>query len=287
MYPGNVDDFSAFWAHYAPEVGVSSAGPPDPRLSDPASLADDDSDASFDAAAPTTNATGSAAASDDGGGDDDDPHARGECAYATARVGGHLDVRAVQNDLARSWPGLGYADYAAYADAVHARWTGEGVGWDHLLDNHLGLLWPHAALDTLVAPLSASATPFRAHVSDGPDEPAGSGSVWSAGVGGEGIEFHGTFDFTAFPSNMPGMDYCGSPSVPGARERTARDRCAEDNDSDNKAGCSSSATATASSSLALSPPTAAAVAAAEAKRSRATATAAAMREAKARLQQED
>jgi hypothetical protein len=29
-------------------------------------------------------------------------------------------------------------DWSGYADAVHARWTGNDYGWDHLLDNHLG-----------------------------------------------------------------------------------------------------------------------------------------------------
>ena len=45
--------------------------------------------------------------------------------------------------------------------------------------------------------------------------------MWTAGVGGQGVEFHGTFDFSVFSSDLGGMDYCAAPSVAGAAARLA------------------------------------------------------------------
>ena len=83
-FPGDdVDDFAAFFAHYARGVTVSSSGP---------------------------------------------QGAGADCAYATARAGGNLDVRLVSNPRARAAPGRTVADWAQYAQSVHEHWTGEQGG---------------------------------------------------------------------------------------------------------------------------------------------------------------
>ena len=136
---------------------------------------------------------------------------------ARARVRAQTDylaeLRVVEPPAAARVGALGsVADYADYVDAVHAKWTGDGRGWDRWLDSHFGVQVTSGALDALVGPLRARNISWAARVGA---ERVGGGddSLWTGGVSGQGFEFHGTIDFSEISRNTSGMDYCASPTL--------------------------------------------------------------------------
>jgi hypothetical protein len=50
---------------------------------------------------------------------------------------GNVVVRAVESPSARVGA-MSVSMWEGYAEAVHARWVGDNVGWDRILDNHFG-----------------------------------------------------------------------------------------------------------------------------------------------------
>ena len=139
----------------------------------------------------------------------------------------YAEIRVVQNPSARTgaWT---VEDYGAYVKDVHARWTGQNRGWDRWLDNHLGLEVSGDAgrLDRYVALLDARNISFRAKMGG---VQSGSwnnthGSLWTAGSGAQGVELHGTFDWSVLDANSTvGMDYCPRPRRPARRALRGRD----------------------------------------------------------------
>ena len=146
----------------------------------------------------------------------------GYCAYATTALGGQVDVRAVEAPSARSGA-RSVAMWTGYVRAMHERWTGFDVGWDRFLDGHLGLeISGGTALDELVGPLRALNVSFRAHAGAAgmTGEAVSTGSLWTGGVGAQGFELHGSFDWSTLSAvGTTGMDYCGTPSAAGAPRR--------------------------------------------------------------------
>ena len=157
-------------------------------------------------------------AGDDGadGADDDDSFAGEQlCRWASVNLNGFLaDLRAIESPAARVGA-RSVEMWSGYADALHARWTGDDAGWDRLLDNHVGFEVAHGFLDEFVDGLRAHNISFRAH-----SDNQGIGSIWTGGIGGQGVELHGIFDFSVLDkTDITDMDYCASPALLGATKR--------------------------------------------------------------------
>ena len=63
---------------------------------------------------------------------------------------------------------------------------------------------------------------FRAHAGAAgmTGEAVSTGSLWTGGVGAQGFELHGSFDWSTLSAvGTTGMDYCGTPSVAGVATR--------------------------------------------------------------------
>ena len=83
-------------------------------------------------------------------------------------------------------------------------------GWDRYLDFHMGVWCSRPEyLDRIGPKLCETGVGFHTHRGSGDI-----GSIWSAGVGSMGVEFHGSFDGTFFnESDLTSIDYCTSDST--------------------------------------------------------------------------
>ena len=134
------------------------------------------------------------------------------CRWASINLGpGNVILRAVEAPSART----GVVDvkmFAGYAETLHAKWTAENVGWDRLLDNHIGFQVSALPLDKFIPKLREQNVSFRAHRHDGDDL----GSIWTGGLEGQSVELHGEFDWSVLSeAHTTTMDYCASPAVAG------------------------------------------------------------------------
>ena len=69
----------------------------------------------------------------------------------------------------------------------HSALLGCNTGWDRYLDHHLGVWCEEPAkLDKIAPKMCEAGVGFHAHSGTG-----NVGSIWSSGVGGLAIEFHG------------------------------------------------------------------------------------------------
>ena len=83
-------------------------------------------------------------------------------------------------------------------------------GWDRYLDMHLGVWCSRPEyLDRIGPKMCETGVGFHSHRGDADYI----GSIWSAGVGSLGVEFHGSFDGTFFnESELTTIDYCSATS---------------------------------------------------------------------------
>ena len=227
-FPGGVDRFQRFVeqvVHDTTDVVTMTAAEyagDDDVGTEPGATESDDDDASAADATTTTNASSSAAGT-----------ATQLCSWASTNLGGFLaELRAIEAPASRV--GARTVEmWSGYADATHAAWTGADAGWDRWLDNHFGFDIAHRYLDDFVPALLAHNVSFRARAGaagmTGADTSVG--SVWTGGLDGQGVELHGSFDWSVFPRNeTTGMDYCASPSLAGATARVAANAPADDDD---------------------------------------------------------
>lgn len=121
-----------------------------------------------------------------------------------------VDVKLVRNRNARHG-NYSVGDFEEYVDGVHKANLGCNEGWDRYLDNHLGVWCSRPEfLDRIGPKMCETGVGFHAH--RGSDDFIG--SIWSAGVGSLGVEFHGSFDGSFFNrSELSVIDYCAKTST--------------------------------------------------------------------------
>lgn len=120
----------------------------------------------------------------------------------------HVDMQVVDNPSAAT---LKYTveDFEQYVSSTHRENLGCNKGWDRFLDMHIGM-WCQdpAKLDKIGPKMCEAGAGFHAHSAVGH-----LGSIWAAGAGGLGVEFHGAFDYTFFnQSDLDALDYCSKSS---------------------------------------------------------------------------
>ena len=102
--------------------------------------------------------------------------------------------------------------------AANAELLGCNSGWSRYLDWHIGV-WCAApeTLDAIGPKLceagSGAGGGFHAHISSPNKRVSSAGSIWAAGVGGLGVEFHMNFDWQFFNESIVSLlDYCSDSS---------------------------------------------------------------------------
>jgi len=105
-------------------------------------------------------------------------------------------------------------DYCAYVDAQGAAFMGSNSGYTRWIDNHVAYTVPASVtLDVLAGDLEATGTAYHAHVTSDTGDGGDGGSLWTMGVGGLAIEWHGDFDYTKFSYPVGSIDFCTADSV--------------------------------------------------------------------------
>jgi hypothetical protein len=107
------------------------------------------------------------------------------------------------------------AYYGTYVEGVHQALTGCNTGWDRYLDSHLGVWCTKPRyLDNIAPKLCRSDVGYHAHAGDNSKGAGVEGSLWTAGVAGLGVEFHGYFNGKFFnESALTDLDYCTKSST--------------------------------------------------------------------------
>ena len=99
-------------------------------------------------------------------------------------------------------------DYEDYQVATHAKYVGQGTGWDAFMDNHWCVGVSHSkVLDTTAKLWAGDGVAWHAHKS-----PRVS-SVRSVGFRGESIEINGEID-GSFLKKLKGFDFCTASTDP-------------------------------------------------------------------------
>ncbi len=136
---------------------------------------------------------------------------RDACRWAGVALGNDVaELRVVEPPAAARVGAWSARDYAAYVNAVHAKWTGDGEGWDRWLFSHFGVrVDTSTALDALVAPLRARNVSWAARVGARDDD-----VLWTGGVSGQGFAFRGEFDYSEIAESAAvSMDYCATSTM--------------------------------------------------------------------------
>jgi hypothetical protein len=107
------------------------------------------------------------------------------------------------------------AYYGTYVEGVHQALTGCNTGWDRYLDSHLGVWCTKPRyLDNIAPKLCRNDVGYHAHVGGNSKGAGVEGSLWTAGVAGLGVEFHGYFNGKFFnESALTDLDYCTKSST--------------------------------------------------------------------------
>ena len=119
-----------------------------------------------------------------------------------------VDLQLVNNPQAKTGK-YSVDDWEKYVSGVHLANLGCNKGWDRFLDMHVGL-WCEdpAKLDRIGPKMCEAREGFHAHTADGH-----LGSIWAAGAGALGVEFHGAFDYSFFnKSRLDALNYCSKTS---------------------------------------------------------------------------
>ena len=97
---------------------------------------------------------------------------------------------------------------------ANAELLGCNSGWSRYLDWHLGVACDSPqSLDKIGPKLCVDGSGFHGHVSSANKKVSSEGSLWAAGVGGLGVEFHMDFTWEFFnESRMVLLDYCSGTS---------------------------------------------------------------------------
>ena len=119
------------------------------------------------------------------------------------------------------------AHFERVVTETNAKLLGCDAGWTRYLDWHVGV-WCGApeTLDRVGPKLCAAGSGFHAHASERTlvGGASSEGSIWAAGVGGLGVEFHADFDWSFFDEDRVSMlDYCSVSS----KGRCTADSCDE------------------------------------------------------------
>ena len=161
-----------------------------------------------------SNATGAAPKSPAKGGrwvtDRDDRHD----GHALKKMGAWED----KNSTKGSATNYSVANFERVVSSANAELLGCNSGWSRYLDWHIGV-WCAApeTLDAIGPKLceagSGSGGGFHAHISSPNKRVSSAGSIWAAGVGGLGVEFHMNFDWQFFNESIVSLlDYCSGSS---------------------------------------------------------------------------
>ena len=110
------------------------------------------------------------------------------------------------------------ANFERVVSSANAELLGCNSGWSRYLDWHIGV-WCAApeTLDAIGPKLceagAGAGGGFHAHISSPNKRVSSAGSIWAAGVGGLGVEFHMNFDWQFFNESIVSLlDYCSGSS---------------------------------------------------------------------------
>ena len=140
---------------------------------------------------------------------------------AKAREDRPLDYRADQSGgfesnltEAGSMANYSVAHFEKVVVEANAELLGCNSGWSRYLDWHLGVACDSPqSLDKIGPKLCVDGSGFHGHVSSANKKVSSEGSLWAAGVGGLGVEFHMDFTWEFFnESRMVLLDYCSGTS---------------------------------------------------------------------------